>query len=118
MAVDSEMQEDPLDILGTAKENVKITKEQKQQRDRDLNDLRFILSKAEGRRFIWKLLAEAGIFRASFTQNSNQTAFQEGQRDRGLALLQQVNMADINAFALMQREYLSELNSKKLKENK
>lgn len=103
---------DPLDILGTDADNAKLNEEQRKQRERDFGDVRRVLSLPEGRRFIWKQLAEAGIFHASFTANSNQTAFQEGRRDRGLALLQLVNAADPDAFAQMQREYLSEAKSK------
>lgn len=78
---------------------------------RDQSDLRKLLNLPEGRRFIWKLWSETGVFRASFTLNSNQTAFNEGRRDIGLAILLEVQKAKPDAYAQMQREFTSEINS-------
>lgn len=94
-------------------ENRRIEVEEERLRKRALNDLRKILGIPEGRRFIWGELSDAGIFRGSFSANASQTAFSEGQRDRGLSLLARVNEADQNAFARMQSEYLSELSKNK-----
>lgn len=85
----------------------------KRKRDRELGDVRRILSVPEGRRLFWRLLSGAGVFRASFTLNSVQTAYNEGRRDIGLWMLEEINQADPNAFAQLQREYYSEINSNK-----
>jgi hypothetical protein len=89
-------------------ENKKVEAERERLKTRQQNDLRKILNTPEGRRFIWQELSDAGIFRGSFSANASQTAFAEGQRDRGLSLLNRVNEADRNAFARMQQEFLSE----------
>lgn len=52
----------------------------------ELGDMATILNQRAGRRFIWRLLSEAGIFRSSFTGN-NSTFFNEGRRDIGLKFL-------------------------------
>jgi len=52
----------------------------------ELNDMAYILSTRSGRRFIWRLLSETGIFKSSFTGN-NTTFFNEGRRDIGLRFL-------------------------------
>lgn len=100
------------DLDDYKEKNAEIEKERKRIADRDRADVKKILDLPEGRRQIWRWLGEAGVFRASFTPNANQTAFHEGQRDRGLALLTEVNAADPNAFAKMQREAVSEAKSK------
>ena len=55
-------------------------------RRQELEDIHSILSTRSGRRFFWRLLAECGIFRSSFTGN-NTTFFNEGRRDIGLKFL-------------------------------
>ena len=81
---------------------------------RDVNDLRKILAIPEGRRYIWRLWGITGVFRSSYTpKDANMTAFREGQRDVGLAMLQDINDASPTALAQMRSEYLSELNSEK-----
>lgn len=52
----------------------------------ELGDMATILNQRCGRRFIWRLLSEAGIFKSSFTGN-NSTFFNEGRRDIGLKFL-------------------------------
>jgi hypothetical protein len=61
-------------------------------RDRELHDLRTLMQSIEGRRFIWRLLDRAGVFRTSFTGNST-TFFNEGQRNMGLIVLADVHEA-------------------------
>ena len=65
---------------------------------RDTADLRWIMSDPRGRRFIWRLLGITGIFRSSFTGNS-ETFFREGERNVGLKLLTDVTR-DANDFYL------------------
>lgn len=48
------------------------------------------MSTPSGRRFVWRQLQRAGVFRSSFTGNS-QTFFNEGQRNIGLMLLTDVH---------------------------
>ena len=58
-------------------------------------------------------MSEYGIFRSSFTLNSNQSAFNEGQQNAGLDILKDISEADGSIFAKMQNEYVSALKSKK-----
>ena len=86
----------------------------KRRKSREINDLRDILAIPQGRRYIWKLWGLTGVFRASYvSKDANLTAFKEGQRDIGLALLQDINEASPTALGQMRSEYLSELNSEK-----
>jgi len=101
------------DIFNIEEQQKKLTDEQKRIRQKEINDLFKILKTPEGRRWCWRMLDKCGVFRNSFSANSNATAFAEGTRDVGLGLLRDINEADISAFAQMQNEYLSALNSKK-----
>lgn len=97
-------------------EKLKETEDQaRRRRKRELNDISKVLDIVEGRRLIWRLLSETGVYRSSFTQDSLQTAFNEGRRDIGLVILTDMNLAKPGAFAQLQREAISEANSKNAK---
>jgi hypothetical protein len=72
-------------------------------RDRELNDLRVVMSSPEGRRFIWRWLGMCGVFRTSFETNAR-IYFNEGQRDIGLRLTAEITEADEALYLQMQRE--------------
>lgn len=71
------------------------------QRERD--DFKWVVSTEQGRRFLWDLLAFTGVYRSSFTGNS-QTFFNEGRRDVGLRLLGQINEHEPEAYVTMLKE--------------
>lgn len=56
------------------------------EREKELNDLRFILKTPQGRRVFKRFLNQARIFQSTFTGNSR-TFFLEGRRDLGLFIL-------------------------------
>lgn len=67
------------------------------------NDMKFILSKREGRRFLWHLMSNAGVFQTSFSVTAEQTAFKEGRRDVGLWILNRA-LRDQNGYLMMVKE--------------
>jgi hypothetical protein len=79
-------------------------KKEKEFRKRELNDVRSLLAIAPGRRFLWRLLSSAGVFRSSYTGDANGTMFNEGRRDLGLMVLSETTEADPNAYAKMVQE--------------
>jgi hypothetical protein len=81
-------------------------------RDREISDLKKVLKLPEGRRFIYKILSECGAFKASFSLNSMQTAFNEGKRDIGLMMLRMLDEAEPQAYSQMLKEHFSELKSR------
>lgn len=74
---------------------------------RDTADLRWIMSDPRGRRFIWRLLGITGIFRSSFTGNS-ETFFREGERNVGLKLLTEVTRDANDLYLTAQQEAADE----------
>jgi len=74
-----------------------------------LDDVKWILSTPQGRRFIWRYLGECGLFRSSF-QGQFQTFFHEGERNIGLKLLADINDADPQSYVTMMTESKREGN--------
>jgi hypothetical protein len=92
--------------------NKESKKEYKNRRDRETSDLQAVLKKPEGRRVIYKILCECGVFKASFSMNSMTTSFNEGKRDVGLSLLAELDLAEPNVYSQMLKEHFSEVKSK------
>lgn len=72
-------------------------------------DMQMILKLPEGRRFLWLLLGECRIYRTSFDHSGSVTAFNEGKRSVGLAILDRITDADPSAYIQMQNENKGEL---------
>lgn len=57
---------------------------------RDIDDIQFVMGSEQGRRVIWSLLEKGQVFGACFNVDPYITAFNEGQRNLALVLLQRV----------------------------
>ncbi len=79
----------------------KAAKSVRRQRD---EALRWLMADLRGRRIVWSLLGKAGVFRSSMASSPELTAFNEGRRDIGLALLADVMRLCPENYALMQSE--------------
>lgn len=78
---------DPLDPRGQEAAEAIAAAEVRHRRHAEIKDFKWLMSRKEGRRFVWRQLDKAGVFRLSFTGNAPQTDFNEGMRNSGLALL-------------------------------
>jgi hypothetical protein len=85
------------------------SQKEKRGREKELDDVKFILSHRQGRRFYFRYLEECGVFKTSFTGNS-QTFFLEGQRNIGLKLLSDLNEAEPEAYIVMIKENKGEID--------
>ncbi|CAB5162287.1 hypothetical protein UFOVP152_17 [uncultured Caudovirales phage] len=95
--------DDPFDLSGHDKAaNDRARKVQTEART-EAEDLRWLMSGKRGRRVMWRLLDRAGVFRSSFTGNS-ETFFREGQRNIGLIYLAQVHEHAPEAYSTMIEE--------------
>ncbi|WP_250533974.1 endopeptidase [Caballeronia sp. AZ10_KS36] len=63
----------------------------------ELDDLRWLMSGKRGRRFMWRVLSDAGIYRQSFEGNTNWSIFNEGKRSIALRLVAQIHSIDNGA---------------------
>jgi hypothetical protein len=105
-------------LLKIAEDSEKLNeaakKESKRLFDRRIDDLRWILSKPQGRRYIWWLFGECGTFRSpAIPKDTNLTYINIGKADIGLALLADIQSVGSNAYSQLREEYLGELGSKK-----
>lgn len=83
------------------KERAELRRKNLQREDKD--DFVWLMNNRQGRRFIWRLLDAAGIFRSSFT-GSSETFFREGQRDIGLRIMSRIHDYCPDQYALMLKE--------------
>lgn len=67
-------------------------------------DMRWLMSTVQGRRVVWRLLERAGIYRTSFSANTNETFFNEGARNVGLFLVAEIHAHAPEMYALMTNE--------------
>lgn len=58
----------------------------RENRRRELEDLRWLMAHPQGRRIGERLLSETGVFRSSFNHSGSVMAFAEGKRQIGLWL--------------------------------
>ena len=72
----------------------------------EIEDFVWLMSDKRGRRIVWRLLSEAGVFRASYVPgiDAMQTAFAEGGRSQGLKLMAWIAEHCPDRFSEMQKE--------------
>lgn len=102
------------DLESVERQKREREKRAEKKRNREIDDLKRVLSFVEGRRFVWRLLCETGIYRSVFDSNALSMAFKEGQRDVGLFLMEDINTHMASAFAQMQRETANDARIEKL----
>jgi hypothetical protein len=101
---------DPIDTGATALTEAQRVEGERQRRELEANDLRHVMGGKEGRRFIWRQLEDAGIYRSSFDLNHAAMAFNEGNRNRGLKLMTDIMDVCPNYYTLMLNEHKQRQN--------
>lgn len=94
-------------FVKNAADKKQVASAELKEKDREkqaLDDVKFILSTTQGRRFIWRLISLCGVYRSSFTGNST-TFFNEGGRNIGLQLVADIHNVDPDAYASMIKEH-------------
>lgn len=71
-------------------ETAEVERQYREREKRDEEDIRHVMSDAQGRRIVWKILEQANVFGPCFATDPYVTAFKEGQRNLALALFQRV----------------------------
>lgn len=80
--------------------------------EREQEDLKQVMASQQGRRFIWKQLSTAGVFATSFTTDPYITAFNEGSRNKGLELFNDIMKFCPDQYLLMAEEARTEQENK------
>lgn len=82
----------------------KKAKTSKQHRRRLADALRWLMADPRGRLLMWERLSDAGVFRSSFVDCPERTAFNEGRRALGLRDLGQIMRDCPEQYARMAAE--------------
>ena len=77
----------------------------RENRRKELDDLRWLLGHPQGRRIAMRLLDEAGVYRTSFNHSGSVMAFNEGKRHIGLFLTSEFIEASSEGFMKILKEY-------------
>jgi hypothetical protein len=81
-----------------------VREKEERRRQREIEDLTKLIDTAHGRRFVWKLLGQCGVFRLSYSGELASTSFNEGQRNIGLGLFAEIMAHCPNLYLLMAEE--------------
>ena len=95
---------DPTDLEGQ-----RIAREDEATRRRmaaevEVLDVKWLMGSKRGRRIVWRLLEQAGVFRISFDTNAMRMAFNEGNRQYGTRTLDLVHRTCAEMYTVMLKE--------------
>lgn len=95
-------------------EQARIDEQARRRNERMQSDIRHVVKTPEGRRFYWLVLERCLIFHTTFVDgDAHGTSKNEGRRQIGLGLLEDLMQAKPDAFTQMQRESASEKKQEK-----
>lgn len=95
---------DPLDLKGQEKARDSKKVSDKIDRENEEADIKWLMSSKRGRRVVWRLLEQAGVFRLSFNTNAMAMSFSEGNRNYGLQILNLIHTLCPELYPTMIKE--------------
>lgn len=95
---------DPTDLRGQETEQKETAARNRVARDLEIADVKWLMSTERGRRILWRILDRAGVFRISFHTNAMQMAFNEGNRNLGNWLFNEVMQLCPEKYPVMLEE--------------
>jgi len=95
---------DPLDIRGQEREKSDRELRARLSRENEEADLKWLMSNKRGRRIVWRLLEQSGVFRLSFDTNAMKMAFAEGNRNFGNRTLSLIHLHCPELYTTMVKE--------------
>ncbi len=96
---------DPTDLLRQDRDAEADELKARDNRRREMDDLRWLLGHPQGRRIASRLLAEAGVFRSSFNHSGSLMAFNEGRRHIGLWLTGELMEANADGYMRVLKDF-------------
>jgi hypothetical protein len=82
----------------------KMDKKDKSRQNIEKDDLVFLLSHRQGRRYLWRLMAKCGVYQISAVTSGSTTYYNEGRREIGLNILNEIMEFDPESYLLMIKE--------------
>lgn len=107
------MPRDPTDLRAQEAERHERSEAERIALARQEADFRWLMRQAPFRRFVWRYLGEAGVFRSTFNDNAARAAFGEGRRDMGLFLQSEIQALAPEGYELMLKERREKREMKK-----
>lgn len=97
-------QYDPTDIAGQQLDKREADARKQVVRETEKADVKWLMSSRRGRRILWRLLELSGPFRLSFDPNAMKMAFNEGNRNLGNQLFNEVITVCPELYPVMVKE--------------
>lgn len=95
---------DPLDLRSQDRSKAERELRERLARENEEADLKWLMGNKRGRRVIWRLLDQAGVFRSSFNTNAMTMSFAEGHRNYGLRILALIHSQCPELYPTMMKE--------------
>ncbi len=95
---------DPLDLRSQDRSKAERELRERLARENEEADLKWLMGNKRGRRVIWRLLDQAGVFRSSFNTNAMTMSFAEGHRNYGLRILGMIHTQCPELYPTMMKE--------------
>jgi len=96
---------DPTDLYEDEAREAEAMTSAEQEHLWEVSDLVWLMGSKRGRRVVWRLLKNAGVYRLSYVQgDALGTAFNEGNRNQGQRLLALIMEHAGTSYALMVQE--------------
>ena len=94
----------PLDLKSQQKSKDNKKSAERIDRQNEESDIKWLMSSKRGRRLVWRLLEQAGVFRSSFNTNAMAMSFSEGNRNYGLQILNMIHTLCPELYPTMIKE--------------
>jgi hypothetical protein len=75
------------------------------KRKQQVEDFKWLMAHAQGRRIVSRLLEESGVHRTSFNHSGSVMAFNEGKRHLGLYLMAEILEIAPESYVKLLKEY-------------
>jgi hypothetical protein len=98
------MDHDPLDLKSQEKAKADSALQNRLTAETEEADVKWLMSSKRGRRIVWRLLEQAGVFRSTFNPTAMQMAFNEGYRNFGNRMLGLVHQNCSELYPQMLKE--------------
>jgi hypothetical protein len=109
-----DMDDDPLDIASQQRRKDERVKLDRLERETEEADVRWLASSRRGRRILWRILEQSGVFRLSYAPSATAMAFNEGQRSFGNRILALIHDVSAESYPAMLREQRNHRHDERL----
>lgn len=86
----------------------KAEQRERDERKRQLDDIRTLLSSSSGRRFVWRILEKCNSFSSVFSNDASFMAYNAGQQDLGHFLMAEITEANPSLLFKLMKEHRKE----------